>query len=164
MGRHKEDFTLYSRRMKDGRRVWYYQAWDGDRRIPGQSTGLTSKTDARKHCAKLKAEGSSFPRGTSLPPLPCRLCVNGPSPNTGGSGASGGTSARSSHAPMRTSPQSRAGTLMVRCASYTSGYSPTTARSASMRSPQRIVRPCFSLGKRKARRKRPLATGRALSG
>jgi integrase len=61
MGRHKEDFTLYARTMKDGRKVWYYQTWDGDRRIPGQSTGLTSKTDARKYCARLKAEGRLVP-------------------------------------------------------------------------------------------------------
>ncbi len=61
MGKHREDFTLYPRTMRDGRKVWYYQAWDGDRRIPGQSTGLVSKTDARKHCAKLKAEGKLIP-------------------------------------------------------------------------------------------------------
>jgi integrase len=56
--------------MKDGRTVWYYQAWDGDRRISGQSTGLTSKTDARKHCARLKAAGKLIPPKDAEAPIP----------------------------------------------------------------------------------------------
>ncbi len=56
--------------MRDGRKVWYYQAWDGDRRIPGQSTGLTSKTDARKHCARLRAEGRLIPVKEAPPSEP----------------------------------------------------------------------------------------------
>ncbi len=48
--------------MKDGREVWYYRCWDGDSRISGQCTRLESKTEARKYCNKLKAEGKLIPR------------------------------------------------------------------------------------------------------
>jgi integrase len=62
MGRFKEDFTLYSRAMKDGRQVWYYRTYTEEgRRTPGISTGKTSKTEARKLCNKLLKDGKLIP-------------------------------------------------------------------------------------------------------
>ena len=62
MGRYKKDFVLYPRKMKDGREIWYYRAYDADgRRIPGQSTGLTTEKKAEKHCEKLLREGKLIP-------------------------------------------------------------------------------------------------------
>ena len=43
--RYKEPFTLYARKMKNGKPVWYYRVYDSDgNRTSGKSTGLTSKT------------------------------------------------------------------------------------------------------------------------
>jgi integrase len=59
--------------MKDGREVWYYRAWDGNIRIPGQCTGLTSKTEARTYCNKLKADGKLIPskvKAVEVPKIP----------------------------------------------------------------------------------------------
>ncbi len=52
--RYKEPFTLYSRKMKNGKSVWYYRTYDSDgNRTSGKSTGLTSKTAAREYVTKL---------------------------------------------------------------------------------------------------------------
>ncbi len=52
--RYKEPFTLYPRKMKNGKSVWYYRTYDADgKRNSGRSTGLTSKTAARLYVTKL---------------------------------------------------------------------------------------------------------------
>ncbi len=66
MGRFREDFTLYARKMLDGRSVWYYRTYTEDgRRTPGLSTGETSKTEARKRCNQLLKEGKLIPPETA---------------------------------------------------------------------------------------------------
>lgn len=67
MARFREPFTLYSRRMQDGRQVWYYRCYTeyGDR-TPGRSTGLTSKTLARRYCMERFRQGRLVPSADPL--------------------------------------------------------------------------------------------------
>ena len=52
--RYKEPFTLYARRIKNGKSVWYYRTYDSDgNRTSGKSTGLKSKTATRELVTKL---------------------------------------------------------------------------------------------------------------
>ncbi len=69
MARFREDFSLYSRTMKDGREVWYYRAYTEDGRRIAISTGKTSKTGARKHCNALLKEGRLIPPKVKVPTL-----------------------------------------------------------------------------------------------
>lgn len=54
MARYKLNFTLYPRKTRNGRCVWYYRTYDLEgKRTSGKSTGQTSKTLARKYCEDL---------------------------------------------------------------------------------------------------------------
>jgi len=67
MPRLKEPFTLYSRKTKDGRDVWYYRTYDEyGIRTHGYSTGETSKTVAKMYCMKLYKEGRLIPDSNIL--------------------------------------------------------------------------------------------------
>lgn len=58
MGRYREHFTLYSRRRKNGAKVWYYKTYSPDGvRTCGKSTGLESKAKARAYCEELFKKG-----------------------------------------------------------------------------------------------------------
>jgi integrase len=58
MPRVKASFTLYSRVLSDGKKVWYYQARDGQgHRLPGRSTGKRTKGGAREYCEELLRSG-----------------------------------------------------------------------------------------------------------
>jgi integrase len=60
--RVKDVFTVYPRRMKSGKVVFYYQCYDEDgRRVCGHSTGETTKTAARARCMRLFREGKLVP-------------------------------------------------------------------------------------------------------
>lgn len=62
MARYREPYTLYPRKTKSGKTVWYYRTYNlaGQRTI-GRSTGETSKTRARQYCAKLDRDGLLIP-------------------------------------------------------------------------------------------------------
>ena len=55
--RYRELFSLYRRKMKNGKAVWYYQCYDDNGvRQCGHSTGKTTKTEARNYCIQLVKE------------------------------------------------------------------------------------------------------------
>ena len=58
MPRYREPFTLFPRKLKSGKYVYYYRTYspDGERTV-AHSTGLTNKTLARNYCADLLSKG-----------------------------------------------------------------------------------------------------------
>ena len=58
MPRYREPFTLFPRKLKNGKSVYYYRTYspDGERTV-AHSTGLTNKTLARNYCADLLSKG-----------------------------------------------------------------------------------------------------------
>ncbi len=58
MPRYREPFTLFPRKLKSGKSVYYYRTYspDGERTV-AHSTGLTNKTLARQYCADLLSKG-----------------------------------------------------------------------------------------------------------
>jgi integrase len=56
-----QPFTLYRRKMKDGRSVWYFRFFHHGRRMPGQSTGETSQALAREYVMRLYKDGRLSP-------------------------------------------------------------------------------------------------------
>ena len=60
--RYREPFTVYPRKMKSGRRVWYYHTYDQKGiRTSALSTGQLTKSAARAYCRKLEKEGNLIP-------------------------------------------------------------------------------------------------------
>ncbi len=60
--RFREPFTVFPRRRKDGRVVYYYRIYDEDgNRLPPRSTGTTSPSAARKYCFTKWKEGTLIP-------------------------------------------------------------------------------------------------------
>ena len=60
--RYREPYSLYPRKIKNGKKVWYYRTHDEyGSRTTGRSTGETSKTRARQYCSRLLAEGQLVP-------------------------------------------------------------------------------------------------------
>lgn len=58
MPRYREPYTLIRRRLKSGRRVYYYRFWRPDGKRSGLfSTGATNKAAARRVCDRLMHEG-----------------------------------------------------------------------------------------------------------
>ena len=58
MARIKAPYNLYPRKLKSGKKVWYYQARDpSGKRLPGRSTGESTKGEARNFCDKLLKSG-----------------------------------------------------------------------------------------------------------
>ena len=54
--RIKANFTVFGRKLPSGKRVFYYQCYDGKgRRQYAKSTGLTKKTEAVAYCMRLSA-------------------------------------------------------------------------------------------------------------
>lgn len=58
MARYREPFTIFPRRLRSGRTVWYYRTYSptGERTV-AHSTGKTNKTQAKNYCAELLAQG-----------------------------------------------------------------------------------------------------------
>jgi len=68
MGRFKEPYSLYPRKMASGKVIWYYRTYDDDgRRTNGISTEQISKTKARQFCDRLSREGRLVPTGKPAP-------------------------------------------------------------------------------------------------
>ena len=66
--RVKEAFSLFPRKLRSGRVVFYYQCYDEmGNRSSGLSTGQTTKTTARAYCMRLYREGSLFPVKKRIP-------------------------------------------------------------------------------------------------
>lgn len=62
MSREKQPFTLYLRKTKNGKGIWYYRTYDEfGRRTTGKSTGKTSKTQANIYCMQLFKENALIP-------------------------------------------------------------------------------------------------------
>ena len=61
MPKFHSPFTLYKRRMKDGRAVWYFRFYHNGRRMSGQSTGETSIALARAYVMNLYKDGRLSP-------------------------------------------------------------------------------------------------------
>jgi integrase len=60
--RYREPFTVFPRKMKSGRIVWYYQTYDEfDRRTSAHSTGQINKSSARAYCRNLEKENKLVP-------------------------------------------------------------------------------------------------------
>jgi integrase len=60
--RYREPFTVYPRRMKSGRIVWYYQVYgENGKRTTALSTGQTTKSAAREVCRNLQKEDKLIP-------------------------------------------------------------------------------------------------------
>ena len=58
MGRIKENYTLFYRLRKNGKKVWYYRTYTLDgKRTCGKSTGCESKAKARAFCEDLLTKG-----------------------------------------------------------------------------------------------------------
>lgn len=68
MGFH-EPYTLYPRKLKSGRVVYYYMPRDPEtgRRLPGLSTERENEREARRHCERLLAEGKLIPEKKARP-------------------------------------------------------------------------------------------------
>jgi integrase len=66
--RLRETFTLYERKLKSGKSVFYYQIYDDDgNRLCGHSTGKRTKTAARNYCNQLLREGRLMPQARDIP-------------------------------------------------------------------------------------------------
>ena len=62
--RYHEPFTVFSRKHKSGRVVWYYRIYDATRsegRTAARSTGATNKAAARAYCRELQKRGELVP-------------------------------------------------------------------------------------------------------
>jgi hypothetical protein len=61
--RCKEAFSLYKRKLRSGKTVFYYQVYDEDGgRVCGHSTGKSTKTAAREYCHALLRDGKLLPK------------------------------------------------------------------------------------------------------
>jgi site-specific recombinase XerD len=62
MGRLRKDYSLYRRRCKDGKRIWYYRTYDQyGERTAGCTTGETNRTRAERYCNRLLRTGELVP-------------------------------------------------------------------------------------------------------
>lgn len=55
--RYKKPFSLFSRKTKDGTKVYYYRYYKNGKRVSGKSTGMTDRLEAYKYVLKLYSEG-----------------------------------------------------------------------------------------------------------
>jgi len=61
--RIKANFSVFPRKLASGRRVYYYQCYDGrDRRQWAKSTGKDKKTEAVRYCENLFKDGLLIPK------------------------------------------------------------------------------------------------------
>lgn len=62
MGRLRRDYSLYRRRRKDGKRVWYYRTYDQyGERTAGRTTHETNRIKAERYCNLLLRTGDLVP-------------------------------------------------------------------------------------------------------
>ena len=63
MPSYRKKFSLYPRKVKGGKKIWYYRCYDeNDERTVGRSTGQTSKVKAEWYCEELLKKGRLIPR------------------------------------------------------------------------------------------------------
>jgi integrase len=61
MPRYKEPFTVFPRKLKSGKTIFYYRTYSPDgERTTAHSTGKTNRTQAKNYCADLLAKGLLF--------------------------------------------------------------------------------------------------------
>lgn len=61
--RYKQPYSLYPRKMKNGKPVYYYRTYDENgKRTSGRSTGQTTKTAAHAYLSRLIERGELVPR------------------------------------------------------------------------------------------------------
>ena len=61
--RYREPFTVFPRKLKSGRIVWYFQTYDEKgKRTAARSTGQTCRSAARAYCRKLEKEDALVPQ------------------------------------------------------------------------------------------------------
>lgn len=60
--RFREEFTLYKRKLRTGRIIWYYHAYDEDGKRISVSTGQTAKARAREYALSLAKQGKLIPQ------------------------------------------------------------------------------------------------------
>lgn len=68
--KYRKPFTVFPRKMKSGKVIWYYQTYDNSgKRTSAYSTGQTTKSAARSICFKLLKQEKLVPMrvGMSLP-------------------------------------------------------------------------------------------------
>ena len=53
-----ESFTLYARKTKNGKKVWYYRTYEDGKRTSGRSTGETNKQAAQSYVLSLIKKGA----------------------------------------------------------------------------------------------------------
>jgi len=70
MAKYTDPYKLYTRIMKDGRKVFYYRARDPvtGKRLTGKSTGKISEREAYKYCEKLFNDGNLIPEKKQIKP------------------------------------------------------------------------------------------------
>ncbi|OQY31406.1 MAG: hypothetical protein B6241_14000 [Spirochaetaceae bacterium 4572_59] len=60
--RYREPFTVFPRKMRSGKVVWYYQTYnESGRRMTALSTGQVTKSAARAYCRKLDKADDLIP-------------------------------------------------------------------------------------------------------
>jgi len=61
--RYKQPYSLYTRKMKNGKSVYYYRTYDENgKRTSGRSTGQTTKTAAHAYLSRLIEKGELLPK------------------------------------------------------------------------------------------------------
>ena len=61
--RYKEPFTLFPRKTKNGKDIWYFRTYDeSGARTTARSTGRTSKTAARQYVVDILTSGNILPK------------------------------------------------------------------------------------------------------
>jgi hypothetical protein len=66
--REKDVFSVFPRKLRSGKVVFYYQCYDENgNRSSGLSTGQVTKTAARVYCMRLYREGNLFPHKRHIP-------------------------------------------------------------------------------------------------
>ena len=61
--RYKEPYTLFPRKSKNGKNIWYFRTYDENGvRTTARSTGKTSKTAVRQYVVDLLKSGNFLPK------------------------------------------------------------------------------------------------------
>ena len=60
--RYREPFTVFQRKLKSGKSVWYYRTYDADgKRTTARTTGQTTKTAVKAYCRSLLKNNRLIP-------------------------------------------------------------------------------------------------------
>ena len=64
--KQREPYTLFPRKMKSGKTVWYYRTYDNDQRTTARSTGQRTKSAARTFVTELLKQNRLVPQKNPL--------------------------------------------------------------------------------------------------